>query len=139
MFGRFGGCSHIVRLNHLCVMDHSCQTCKVPDWVEEQRWRKWQFAGHSARREDGRWTQTILNFDPKGKRNQGHPAKRWSDDIEHFLKHMFDKGGLENRFKIQWKGWQDIAVHRDAWKLLAHDFKTYGNCKLPEVTRSESA
>ena len=42
------------------------RTCKVPDWVEEQRWRKWQFAGHSARREDGRWTQKILNFDPKG-------------------------------------------------------------------------
>ena len=31
------------------------------DWVEEQRRRKWQWAGHIARRTDGRWGRVLLD------------------------------------------------------------------------------
>jgi len=27
----------------------------VPDWIEEQQRRKWRWAGHVCRRDDGRW------------------------------------------------------------------------------------
>ena len=31
----------------------------IPDWVQEQRRRKWRWVGHVARRDDGRWTRWM--------------------------------------------------------------------------------
>ncbi|CAH2234748.1 jg20975 [Pararge aegeria aegeria] len=43
---------------------------------------KWQWAGHIARRTDGRWGLKVLEWRPRnGKRSVGRPPTRWTDDI----------------------------------------------------------
>ncbi|KAI8436342.1 hypothetical protein MSG28_004376 [Choristoneura fumiferana] len=43
---------------------------------------KWQWAGHIARRTDGRWGQKVLEWRPRtGRRAVGRPPTRWSDDL----------------------------------------------------------
>ena len=45
-------------------------------WVEEQRRRKWHWAGHVARRTDGRWARLLLDWRPPGHRRRGRPDTR---------------------------------------------------------------
>ncbi|KAI8441652.1 hypothetical protein MSG28_015206 [Choristoneura fumiferana] len=43
---------------------------------------KWQWAGHIARKTDGRWGQKVLEWRPRtGRRAVGRPPTRWSDDL----------------------------------------------------------
>ncbi|CAH2210522.1 jg10823 [Pararge aegeria aegeria] len=43
---------------------------------------KWQWAGHIARRTDGRWGLKVLEWRPRtGKRSVGRPPTRWTDDM----------------------------------------------------------
>ncbi|CAH2104279.1 unnamed protein product [Euphydryas editha] len=43
---------------------------------------KWQWAGHIARRTDGRWNRKVLKWRPRtGKRSVGRPFARWTDDL----------------------------------------------------------
>ena len=65
------------------IAEHEARKAKVPDWVEEQRRRKWRWAGHLMRRSDGRWSTKILQWAPvTGQRSVGHPARRWADCID---------------------------------------------------------
>ena len=67
------------------LVDGALQRAKVPDWVEEQKRRKWRWAGHVARREDGRWSRRLMDWVPtKGGRRIGRPAVRWEDDLNKF-------------------------------------------------------
>ena len=60
---------------------------KIEDWVTKSRRMKWSWAGHVARRNDGRWSTAILNWKPVGgKRKVGHPTARWRDDLASFCK-----------------------------------------------------
>ncbi|CAH2207571.1 jg12303 [Pararge aegeria aegeria] len=44
---------------------------------------KWQWAGHIARRSDGRWGSKLLEWQPRtGKRSVVRPPTRWTDDIK---------------------------------------------------------
>ena len=55
---------------------------KIEDWVTKSRMMKWSWAGHVARRTDGRWSTAVLEWKPiGGKRNVGRPIKRWGDDL----------------------------------------------------------
>ena len=38
---------------------HEARKANVADWVEEQRKRKWRWAGHVIRRADGRWSKEV--------------------------------------------------------------------------------
>ena len=55
------------------------------DWMFLQRKRKWQFAGSTARRTDGRWSTRLLAWRPHHRcepfRRVGRPVTRWDDDI----------------------------------------------------------
>jgi hypothetical protein len=43
---------------------------------------KWQWAGHIARRTDGRWGGKVLEWRPRtGRRSVGRSPTRWSDDL----------------------------------------------------------
>ena len=43
---------------------------------------KWKWAGHLARRLDGRWTKAITEWYPRGStRNRGRQKLRWRDEI----------------------------------------------------------
>ena len=51
--------------------------------------RKWRLAGHMARRTDGRWSETMLGWQPLySHRGRGHPAKRWTTDVDAYFYHL---------------------------------------------------
>ena len=79
---------------------------KVVDWVEEQRRRKWRWAGHVARRDDGRWTARMLDWAPAARlRRVGRPTLRWEDSIANFAK----DAGINWREKAQDRGeWEEL-------------------------------
>ena len=88
---------------------------QIDDWVVAQRKRKWQWAGHVARRVDGRWSAELLVWMPPGGRLQGetgkgrkrgHPKRRWEDCINNFFATKFDMGGVR---------WMDLAQNREEW------------------------
>ena len=83
----------------------------MQDWVETQRRRKWQFAGRLARTNDGRWSRLILDWSPYNGfgRDRGHPATRWSDQLEKFA------GG----------SWLDVATDEHRWDFLEEGFVTH--------------
>eukprot|EP00973_Karenia_brevis_P059694 8309832-Karenia_brevis.AAC.1 len=81
---------------------------RITDWVREQRARRWNLAGHTSRREDGRWSTKLLTWGPQGCRAVGHPVTRWRDAIKDF--HTAACGWMIP--------WQESASKRDWWKQL---------------------
>ncbi|CAH2228331.1 jg1561 [Pararge aegeria aegeria] len=66
-----------------------------------------QWAGHIARRTDGRWGLKVLEWRPRtGKRSVGQPPSRWTDDIR----------------RVAGSGWRQAAQDRVLWNSLQ---KTY--------------
>lgn len=58
----------------------------LDDWVTAVGRKKWRWAGHLARRSDGRWDRRLLTSSPlEGRRNRGRPCKRWSSDLDEFF------------------------------------------------------
>ncbi|CAH2235024.1 jg1294 [Pararge aegeria aegeria] len=55
---------------------------RVTDIAQRVVKLKWQWAGHIARRTDGRWGSKVLEWRPRtGKRSVGRPPTRWTEDI----------------------------------------------------------
>ncbi|CAH2268389.1 jg15843 [Pararge aegeria aegeria] len=55
---------------------------RVTDIAQRVAKLKWQWAGHIARRTDGRWGLKVLEWRPRtGKRSVGRPPTRWTNDI----------------------------------------------------------
>ena len=80
----------------------------VVDWVEEQRRRKWGWAGHVARREDGRWSRRLLDWEPPmGRRSWGRPVLRWSDSLTQFAKTKGETWEKTARDQMKWSSWED--------------------------------
>ena len=87
---------------------------KVVDWVVEQRRRKWRWAGHVARRKDGRWTRWMLDWQPlRGIRAPGRPVTRWEDSLVNFMR---GRG----------QSWVQLAEDRDAWAALEDEYVKAG-------------
>eukprot|EP00973_Karenia_brevis_P072582 10082551-Karenia_brevis.AAC.1 len=86
----------------------------LEDWVLLQRRWKMRWAGHTARRSDGRWAKQVLTWTPVGgHRRPGHPLKRWQDSIDGFIGRQFDAPkGL----------WMTYAQDRSVWNSLEIEF-----------------
>ena len=54
--------------------------------------RRWGWAGHAARMEEGRSALIILPVKPIGKRPLGRPRHRWEDNIRMDLKEIGELG-----------------------------------------------
>ena len=90
------------------------QRANVVDWVEEQRRRKRRWAGHVARRDDGRWTARMLDWAPVARsRRVGRPMLRWEDTIAEFAREI----GIN---------WREKAQDRRAWEELESRFVKHG-------------
>jgi hypothetical protein len=64
---------------------------------------KWRWAGHISRRDDGRWSNRVLEWRPRtGHRNVGRPATRWSDDIA----------------KAAGRKWKRLTGDREGWRNI---------------------
>ena len=76
----------------------------VSDWVEQQRVRKWRWAGHVSRRKDGRWAVRMLHWIPHGgERRRGRPATRWEDALEAYAQEHGQK-------------WETWAEDNNEWR-----------------------
>jgi hypothetical protein len=68
---------------------------------------KWQWAGHFARRTDGRWGGKVLEWRPRtGKRSVGRPSTRWTDDL------VKGAGGR----------WMRATQDRSSWRTLGEAY-----------------
>ena len=98
----------VVRATNLAV--EAARKAGVTDWVEEQRRRKWRWAGHVARRDDGRWSRRLMGWEPHGgRRAWGRPNLRWEDALVQFAK---SKG----------KAWHKAAQDRGQWDAWEAEF-----------------
>ena len=80
---------------------------KVVDLVEEQRRRQWRWAGHVARRTDGR---RPIDWEPvQGARRPGRPMTRWEDPLVRFAQ---EKGF----------SWRELAKNRSDWDQEEAEF-----------------
>ncbi|KAI8424369.1 hypothetical protein MSG28_002896 [Choristoneura fumiferana] len=80
---------------------------KVTDIARRIAKLKWQWAGHIARRTDGRWGQKIFEWRPRtGRRAVGRPPTRWSDDL----------------VKIAGSRWMRKAQDRSEWRALGEAY-----------------
>ena len=101
------------------TLDYQIEKGAVVEWVTEQRRRKWRWAGHVSRRNDGRWSTYMLHWLPHGgERRRGRPATRWDDDLKVFA----DSKGAT---------WYKLAENRDAWDGLEEEFL---NCRMVSRT-----
>ena len=94
--------------------DAMCKFC-ISDWVAEVCKRKFGWAGHVCRRQDGRWSRQVLNWCPVGWRDRGHPLMRWRDSFTSF----FDNVSAAMTQHIDWMA---LAEDRDAWNALEEQF-----------------
>jgi len=102
----------MIRTAHVAAT--AMEKAKVPDWVQEQKRRKWRWAGHASRREDMRWSYRMIGWVPtgQGSRSVGRPMTRWEDSIEHFA--------IAKDFK-----WIIIAQDRQEWRRLEDEFVAF--------------
>ena len=99
-------CTHIVEMHW--------DRAAIDDWVVGQRRRKWRLAGHTARREDKRWSETLMCWEPLwSNRMRGHPPKRWTTDLDAFFH------SLNGTPRCVWK-WE--AQDRNRWQHLEDSF-----------------
>lgn len=96
------------------VAEAQLRRVAVDDWVTAQRRRKWRLAGHTARRQDNRWSEVLLGWEPaSSNRGRGHPCKRWTTDLDSFF---YARDG-----RPRWV-WKHSAQDRTVWQNLEDDF-----------------
>ena len=70
--------------------------------------RRMRWAGHVARKGEGRGVHRVLVGKPEGKRPLGRPRRRWEDNIKMDLQEV--GGGCGD--------WMELAQHRERWRAL---------------------
>ncbi|CAH2245094.1 jg15932 [Pararge aegeria aegeria] len=80
---------------------------RVTDIAQRVAKLKWKWAGHIARRTDGRWVSEKLEWRPRtGKRSVGRPPTRWTYEVK----------------RVAGSRWKQAAQDRGFWNSLQ---KTY--------------
>ena len=107
----------MVRVSLLQMINHRKirEKTRVTDILHYVARMKWRWAGHVARRRDNRWTIRATDWRPRnGRRNRGHPLKRWRDDIVDHL--------AENIGKSEAVLWKRLAQDREDWRLRVEGY-----------------
>ncbi|CAH2237352.1 jg12066 [Pararge aegeria aegeria] len=92
-----------VSLRDLIRNEEIRRRTRVTDIAQRVAKLKWQWAGHIARRTDGRWGLKVLEWRPRaGKRSVGRPQTRWTDDIR----------------RVAGSRWRQAAQDRALWNSL---------------------
>ena len=98
------------------VANDQMTKARVEDWVQGQRRRKWRLAGHMARREDGRWSTRLLQWEPgQGVRKVGGQRARWGDSVDDFMRSQLDGYAKDlwmmmAQERSQWREYEDAYV-----------------------------
>ena len=91
------------------TVEKEAKKANITNWGEGEKLRKWGLAGYTVRRDDGRWSTTVLDWEPAGQRKVGHPMTRWRDTLASFA--------TANGFE-----WKAQARRRQAWAWWAKAF-----------------
>ena len=83
---------------------------RSPNIVRVIKSRRFRWAGHVARREEGRSAFKILIGTPTRQRPLGRPRHRWEDNVRMDLKEI----GINTRNLV------DSAQDRDYWRALVN-------------------
>jgi len=70
--------------------------------------RKWNWIGHTLRKETGAIGKTALDWNPQGYRRRGRPKRTWRRAIEDEIRST----------RRSWNEVKGIAGDRNAWKLF---------------------
>ena len=89
-----------------------------PNIVRVIKSRRMRWAGHVARREEGRGVHKVLVGKPEGKRPLGRPRRRWEDNIKMDLEEVGRGCG----------NWMGLTQDRDGWRVLV---STVMNFRVP--------
>ena len=82
-------------------------------WPEEQKVRKWRWAGHLARQGPDKWSTRLWEWRPEGKRwRKGKPTARWEDELAEYAQK--ELGGKEH--------WILLAACKEAWRKEGKKF-----------------
>ena len=95
--------------------EEAMERVSIPDWIGEQRRRKWKWARKVASCADGRWSKKILNFVPVGNRKRAHPKARWTDQLENLARSMLGEKCRDAAF------WMQLAQDEEVWQQLEED------------------
>jgi hypothetical protein len=81
-----------------------------PNIVRVIKSRRMRWAGHVARRGEGRGVYRVLVGRPKGKRPLGRPRRRWDDNIKMYLREI----GIDGA------NWIQLAQDRVQWRVCVN-------------------
>ena len=104
--------------------DRAIEGMGIQPWLEQVRRKQHRWAGHVVRRDDGRWSVLILDWQPeRGARHgeagygrrRARPNKRWEDDLEVHAQHFTGQSQIS---------WRILAADRKTWKSMEDDFAT---------------
>ena len=89
--------------------------------------RKWRWAGHIARKDDGRWSKKLLMWtSPDVRRGRGRPRARWSDGLQKEV----EKAGHD------WPWWL-VAPDRAEWRHIGEEAAARKSQAAPEEGEEE--
>ena len=95
------------------IIEEQLRQTGLDDWCKGIRRKKWRWAGHLARREDGRWSTKLLDWQPsQGRRRIGRLCRRWADELDDFFMARGSRRG----------SWIAISQDRDTWIDLETEF-----------------
>ncbi|CAH2241335.1 jg15535 [Pararge aegeria aegeria] len=66
----------------LDVIQSEKRRTRVTDISQQVVKLKWKWAGHIARKTDGRWGSKVLELRPRTDKRRWSAPTRWADDIE---------------------------------------------------------
>jgi len=89
----------------------------LPNIVQVVKSRRMKWAGHVARKGEGRGVHRVLVGKPEGKRTLGRPRRRWEDNIKMDLREVGGGGD-----------WMELAQDRDRWRARVN---TVMNFRFP--------
>ena len=81
--------------------------------------RKWNWIGHTLRKETGAIEKTALDWNPRGYRKRGRPKRTWRRTIED-----------EIRIRRSWNEFKRIAGDCNAWKLFMDALCSTGSKRI---------
>jgi len=110
----------------ICMLGITKRDRKTNEWIRAKvehiiktaKKMKWIWAGHIARRIDGRWTTNILHWIPREKkRPRRRPNTRWVDEIKRLSSYM-DEHSFRPRYVERKRGGLHPAVDRKRLNMM---------------------
>ncbi|CAH2239297.1 jg6872 [Pararge aegeria aegeria] len=100
---------------------------RATDIAQRDAKLKWQWAGHIARRTDGRWCLKVLEWRPRtGKRSVGRPPTRWTDDFRRVAGSLW-RQAAQDRVLWNYKRFMSSSGRRFVDMLMMMMLYTYAS------------